>query len=59
MTIDEDIEVLSDPSPDIDGIMSVDYADAIKLGIEARKQRLQDLEGNPLLDGELLPGETK
>lgn len=33
--------------------------DAVRLGIEALKQTLQDREGNPLLDGELLPGETE
>jgi len=33
--------------------------EADKMSIEAMKQRQQDLEGNPLLDGELLPGETE
>ena len=40
---------------------SAGYAElipALKLLIEAGKQRQQDLLGNPLLDGELLPGET-
>ncbi len=36
-----------------------DVHDAIKLGIEALKQTLFDRVGNPLLDGELLPGETE
>ena len=36
-----------------------DVHDAVKLGIEALKQTLFDRVGNPLLDGELLPGETE
>ena len=59
MTIDEAIEINQ-------ALLNGDYdhrdnvlEDAIKLGIDALKQRLKDLEGNPLLDGELLPGETK
>ena len=33
--------------------------DALNLSIEALKQILEDRQGNPLLDGELLPGETE
>ncbi len=33
--------------------------EATRLGVEALKQRQQDLQGNPLFDGELLPGETE
>lgn len=35
-----------------------DFMDSVLLGAEALKQTQQDRQGNPLLDGELLPGET-
>lgn len=39
--------------------MPPDVLDALKLLTEAGKQTLQDRIGNPLLDGDLLPGETE
>lgn len=59
MTIDKAIEILSDPNPDIDGIMNNDYQDAIKLGIEALKfyKGCGDLTLFEITN--LLPGETE
>lgn len=59
MTIDKAIGILNDllcwqeigPYPDT--------KDSIKLGIKALKEVKKARYGNPALDGELLPGETK
>jgi hypothetical protein len=57
LTIDKAIEILSDPEPDIDGILNDDYKDAVKLGIEAIV-KLQDIRARfPILIPDLLPGE--
>ncbi|MBA7535520.1 hypothetical protein ES705_27778 [subsurface metagenome] len=59
MDIDNAIEVLNDILTLVKPGDPPEEHDAIKLGIEALIQTMHDREGNPLLDGELLPGETE
>jgi len=58
MNLEKAIEILTlslqAPYPGATG----DIADATRLSIEALKEVLSSRDGDPALDGELLPGET-
>jgi hypothetical protein len=58
MKIEKAIEILSDPDPDIDGIMNDDYEDAIRLGIEALRRVKDGRRKAYDYFGHLLLGET-
>ena len=59
MNITKALEILDlEISCDFDG-NEQDRQDAVKLGIEALREVRKSRMGGPLLDGELLPGETE
>jgi hypothetical protein len=58
MTIDEAIRNLRDVASEEDSPLVLEEREAIRLGIEALKEVKKAREGDPALDGELLPGET-
>ena len=53
------IELLTYSSEHDTILLSQDDKDALKLGIEALKEVIRARDGDPALDGELLPGETE
>ena len=59
MTIDKAIEVLQDLLTYIEPDDPPEYHKAFDLSIEALKEIKRTREGNPALDGELLPTETE
>lgn len=58
MFLKEAIEILSHLSTAGAPNITLDEIDAVKLGIEALKECVKARQGDPALDGELLPGET-
>ncbi|MBA7589162.1 hypothetical protein ES708_31239 [subsurface metagenome] len=59
MTIDKAIENLYHLKVHTYGAREVEAQQALKLGIEALIEVRKARYGDPALDGELLPGETK
>ena len=59
MNIDQAIEILSDLGWNKDTLDEPDTQAALQLGSEALLEVKRAREGDPALDGELLPGETE
>lgn len=57
MKLDKAIELSENTEKSLRQHKFIDYADAVKLGIEALKEVKKARYGDPALDGELLPGE--
>jgi len=59
MTIDKAIKRLEGLYSRLNAYLGTSDDEAIKLGIEAMRECKKARDGNPALDGELLPGETE
>ena len=59
MTIDEAVKTLCDPTYQDLTLHDPKFEAACNLGSEALKEVQKARSGDPALDGELLPGETK